>query len=120
MPARLRWCAGSRVRSSSPSRMLPPMGRISPAIVCSSVLLPAPLCPTSACTVPPATVSPISCTTVPPLYPALTWSSRSVMSAHRLRGAEVDLGYGWMGVDLLGCAADQYPPVVQHRHGFGE
>ncbi|SCF92063.1 hypothetical protein GA0115255_111204 [Streptomyces sp. Ncost-T6T-2b] len=66
IPARAIRCAGCPVTSRPSRRTVPALGRISPATVWTSVVLPAPLWPTTAWTVPAGTDRSRPCRTVPP------------------------------------------------------
>ena len=55
-PCRRAGAQAPTVMSASPSRMRPPAGRCAPAMALSSVVLPAPLAPTSASVSPRATL----------------------------------------------------------------
>ena len=61
MPERTRWSALARVMSAPPKRMLPPLTGCTPEMARSSVVLPAPLAPTSATSWPLRTSMSMPC-----------------------------------------------------------
>src|SRR5207237_10548109 len=94
---------------SRPSRAtLPPSTRAIPSIAFSSVLLPAPLGPTTATTWPRDTSRSTSLTTGTSLYPALR---PRVQSARSSAGASAeDIGV----LDLLTQPQVRHPPLREH------
>src|SRR5689334_4019212 len=77
MPARARRGCDQAVMSSPPRRMRPAVGTISPESRLTSVDLPAPLVPMTACTSPRRSASETSLTAAsPPKRRVRAWASR--------------------------------------------
>src|SRR5438105_1205370 len=114
-------CSGPRPARSAPaSRMRPPRGLSMPLTARSSVVLPAPLAPSTAviAEVPAEMLTRFSATTPP--YPAVSSSTASAGVAGAVAlltgGAEVGRGHGRVVLDLArGSRRDHLPEVEDHE-----
>src|SRR5512142_287738 len=113
-------CSGLRPARSAPaSRMRPRRGLIMPLTARSSVVLPAPLAPSTAviADVPAAMLTPFSAVTPP--YPATSSSAASAGVAGTvpllMGGAEIGRRHGRVVLDLArGARRDHLPEVEDH------
>src|SRR5690349_165805 len=82
-PSALRRCTGSEVMSRSANSIRPDCGAISPAIWLTSVVLPAPFGPMTACSSPSSTASAMSSQATTPPKRRVSPSMRSSVSVTR-------------------------------------
>src|SRR6185437_729992 len=115
MPARLTFSGGAPARSVPSSLIWPPLGLIEPSIARSSVVLPAPLAPSTAVIVPAGAVIDTLRSTGAPPYPADT-SRTSSEAGLLMEHSQVGLRDQRIGLHLRRAArGDQYAEV-EHEY----